>query len=219
MPRLLDGATGERLELAAYREDFAERYEQASEFWKLEVGQVFTEPGSESWEAFCRGEWEEALRLLEERRPLIADLYRKDAARGMIYRRVRIVRLPPSGYLQWELHSLKIRDELGGKVRVLRSDEIAELEDQGPLPDINVVGTGTVYQIMYDGDGTANHAVRYTDKALVRHCRDFIAGLYERGEPIGEFFRREIAQLPRPARPEIPHDYLERTGPFQPPRV
>lgn len=219
MPRPLDGATGERLERAAYREDFAGRYAQASEFWKLEVGQVFAEPGSESWEAFGRGEWGEALRLLEERRPLLADLYEKDAARGMAYRRVRIVRLPPTGYLQWELHSLKIRDELGGKVRVLRGDEVAELEDQAPLPDINVIGTDAAYRVIYNGDGAADHAIRYTDKVVVQRCRDFIADLYERGEPIGEFFQREIAQLPPPVRHEIPHHYLKRTGPPQAPRV
>lgn len=62
MPRPLGSAVGERLELSAYYTDFLKRYERASEFWKLEVGQVFAEPGNESWKAFDRGEWEESLR-------------------------------------------------------------------------------------------------------------------------------------------------------------
>lgn len=60
--RPLGGAAGERLELADYFADFAGR---AGEFWKLEARQVFAEPGNDSWKAFARGNWEEAVRLLE----------------------------------------------------------------------------------------------------------------------------------------------------------
>jgi hypothetical protein len=41
MPRPLGDAAGERLELPAYYEDFGEHYERATEFWKLEVEQVY----------------------------------------------------------------------------------------------------------------------------------------------------------------------------------
>lgn len=74
--------------------------------------------------------------------------------------------------------------------------------------------------IVYDGNGVLDHALRYTDKALVGRCRDFIAGLYGRGEPVSGFFRREIAPLPppRPARQAVPHDYMEQAGRPQPHR-
>jgi hypothetical protein len=40
------------MELAAYYADFQLHYNQAREFWKLERGQVFAEPGDTSWVAF-----------------------------------------------------------------------------------------------------------------------------------------------------------------------
>ena len=201
--QLLDGAVGERLELPAYYEDFRERFGRAREFWKLERGQVFAEPGSESWEAFNRGDWDESLRLIEERRAGLADYQRRNDARGMTSRRVRVVSLPPSPYLHWELRLLLLRDEFGQPTRVVPARDIAALEDQGPLPEISTLDGDVVYEVVYGDDGAADHAVRFTQPALAGRCRDLIAGLYERGEPIGEFFRREIAPLPLPLPPPL----------------
>jgi hypothetical protein len=75
-----------------------------------------------------------------------------------------------------------------------------------------------MYQAVYDERGVLAYALRYTSRPLVARCRDFIAALYDRGEPIRSFFEREIAQLPPPraAAPSIPRDYLARTGRPQP---
>lgn len=196
--RLLDDAVGQRLELPVYYEDFRERFGRANEFWKLERGQVFAEPGSESWEAFNRGDWEESLRLMEERRPGLIDYQRRNEARGMTSRRVRVVALPPSPYLHWELRFLRLRDEFGQSTRVVLDRDVTGLEAHGPLPEISTLDAGVVYEVVYGDDGAADHAVRFTQRELVGRCRDLIAGLYERGEPIEEFFRREIAPLSPP---------------------
>jgi hypothetical protein len=159
------------------------------------------------------------MRLMDKRRARLVDYFRNGAARGMVSRRVRLVALPPTEYLHWELYGLRQRDECGEAIRVLLAGEVAGLEDQGLLPDICTIGTSVAYRIVYDENGVIDHAVRFTDTALVERCRDFIAGLYERAEPIAEFFRREIAPLPppRPARQAIPHDYLEQAGRPRPP--
>lgn len=214
MPRPLDGASGERMDLSEYYADFQKRYLGTREFWKLERGQVFAEPGNASWEAFEAGDWGEALRLLEQGRDDLIAYYRERAARGTVSRRVRVVSLPLSGYLQWELHHLKIRDEVGGHSRILRDIDVAVLEDQGSLPEIYTMDDDGMYQAVYDQHGVLEYALRYTDAALVRRCRRFIADLYDRGEPIADFFAREVAHLPppRPTVPTIPKDYLVRTG-------
>jgi hypothetical protein len=198
MPRPLGDAVGERMELPEYYADFQRKFRHAQEFWKLERGQVFAEPGDASWEAFDAGDWDKAMRLAEARRADLRRYHEENAAAGIRTRRVRIVSLPVTAYLQWELHLLRLRDEVGGPIRILRASAITDLEDQGQLPDI------------YTMDGT----VMYQDQALVRRCRDYIADLYARGEPIGDFFEREIAHLtpPSPATPTIPRDYLVRTG-------
>jgi hypothetical protein len=67
MSRPLDGAVGQRMDLPAYYADFKKNFSRTRKFWKLERGQTFAEPGDPSWEAFDRGDWEEAMQLLENR--------------------------------------------------------------------------------------------------------------------------------------------------------
>lgn len=214
MSRPLGGAVGQLMALADYYADFERNFATTREFWKLERGQEFAEPGDASWEAFDGGDWEESMRLLEERRADLVDYHRDAAAAGTHTRRIRIVSLPLTPYLQWELNLLKIRDETGGPIRVLPVDRVRDLEDQGPLPDIYTMDDAVMYQAIYDERGVLEAARRFDDPALIRRCREFIAGLYRKGEPIGEFFRREVAPLPpaRPPRPAIPRGYLRETG-------
>jgi hypothetical protein len=37
---------------------------------------------------------------------------------------------------------------------------VANLEDHGPLPDINLLNIGVMYQVIYDDYGVLDHAVR-----------------------------------------------------------
>jgi hypothetical protein len=214
MPRPLGDAVGERMELPRYYADFRRNFRHAQKFWKLERGQVFAEPGDLSWEAFDAGDWDEAMHLLEERREDLKHYHEENTEAGTETRRIRIVSLPVTPYLQWELYLLKIRDETGGPIRILPARAIADLEDQGPLPDIYTMDGTVMYQAVYDERGVLEYALRYTDQTLVRQCRDFIADLYARGEPISNFFEREIAHLPppHPVAPVIPRDYLVQTG-------
>lgn len=214
MPRPLGSAAGERMELDPYFADFGRDYASAREFWKLERGQSYAEPGEPDWQAFNRGDWAESMRLMEADREELAGLSQEDKARGMIARRVRIVALPLTPYIHWELYALRIRDGLCESIRVLLDTEIADLEDQGPLPDIYTIDRRVMYQAVYNDDGVLENALKYTDGELVSQCRDFIVGLYDRGEPLGSFFEREIAHLPPPRRaePALPVDYLERKG-------
>jgi hypothetical protein len=214
MPRPLDGVVGERMELPAYYADFEANFSHARKFWKLERGQAFAEPGDASWEAFDRGDWDEAMRLLECRRADLVNYHEETAAAGTSTYRIRIVSLPLTPYLQWELNLLRIRDETGGPIRILLDSQVADLEDEGPLPEIYTMDSTVMYEAVYDDHGVLECALRYTDTALVGRCRDFISGLYRRGEPIGDFFRGEVAHLPpaRPAKPAIPQDYLTQTG-------
>lgn len=214
MPRPLGNAVGERLELPALYDDSNRDLARAREFWKLERGQEFAEPGNASWEAFARGDWAESLRLIEGFREGMTRHHQALAAAGTSTYRIRIVSLPPTPYVQWELHVLRLRDETGGLTRVLLDTKVAELEDQGQLPNIQTMGREVMYQPVYDGSGVTEYGLRYTDKALVSRCRDFIADLYARGEPLADFFKREIVPLPPPGLPgpALPEDSRERTA-------
>src|SRR5262249_53605547 len=214
MSNPLAGMIGERLELADYYADFERNFWVATSFWKLERGQTFAEPGNASWEAFDAGDWGKSLDLLEADRPALREYHERVAALGVEPRRVRIVEFPITPYLQWELHALAIRDECGGPVRVLPATDIADLEVGGPLPDVHTVGDEVMYEAVYDRNGVLKGARRYEGRDGVRRCRDLIVSLFDRAEPLADFFAREVAVLPMPhlGRRRLPDGYLERAG-------
>jgi hypothetical protein len=208
------GPAGERMAVADYYADFERSFWQAGSFWKLERGQTFAEPGNASWEAFDAGDWEKSLHLLEADRPGLLEYHERVAALGFTPRRVRIIEHPIVPYLQWELHALAIRDECGGPVRVLPAAEVAGLEADGPLPEVHTVGDDLMYIPVYDRNGVIEAAYRFADRAAVGRCRALITGLFERAEPMADFFRREVAVLPPPpiGQRALPARYLELSG-------
>lgn len=200
MHDLFAGAPGERLSLGEYWADFEQRFwaTTAPGFWKLERQQTFKEPGDDGWQAFAAGRWTESLGILDERRTEFADYYRRIADRGFHTRRVRVVEKPFTPYLQWELHVLRLRHEYGGLTRVVGPDRISGYEVSGPLPEIYTLGTDVMYEAIYDDDGVLTAAQRWLDQDLVVRCQRFVADLYRDGEPLDEFFDREVASLEPP---------------------
>jgi hypothetical protein len=193
--------TGERLEVDKYFGDYEARFSALAggDSWKLERRQSFQEQGSPSWDAFARGEWGEALRLLEQRRESLVDDYASAARAGWTLYRVRIVAEPISPYMRWELHSLRQRNECGEKIRIVEAANIVELERGGELPEILTLGSDAVYQILYDEDGVLRGAFRSLLASEVAAWRNFIDDLYGHGEDIENYFDRKAALL-RPPR-------------------
>lgn len=200
MPELPPRFTGDRLSLDEYLRDYHARFWRTgpSGCWKLERRQTFREPNNASWEASARGEWDRAIELLHQARDNVREYQRKILDHGFEFRRLRIVEKPYSPYLIWELNSILIRHEYGERIRVLPAAELSGLEIGEPLPEILVLGTDVVYQVIYDETGTATGAVRTTRSDTVRSWAGFIRGLFGRGENLADFFVREIAGL-RPA--------------------
>lgn len=208
MPDSLDGwdAAGTRLALADYRADFraADSTIAGQDSWKLERRQHFRQPGTASWEAFARGEWDEALRLIEARRGSLMKSGAEAAEKGTRLYRLRVVAQPIIPYLQWELHSLKLRVECGELIRVLPAAAVRDLEDDGELPEIVTLGSSVAYHILYNPNGELIGGVKVTDPRGVGRATDLIRRLYARGEDLAEFFEREVAPLPPPRGNSVP---------------
>jgi hypothetical protein len=202
MSDLLDGASGERMKLDAYYADFENNFWSITDlgFWKLERKQAFKEPDYDSWEAFARGDWDQSMRLLEAGRADMEGYHRKVAKHGFVAARVRVVEEPISAYLQWELNALRIRDECGGSVHIVRPEQITRFETGGPLPEIYTLGLNVMYEAVYDDEGVLDSVARYVDRDLITRCQRFIADLYEMGEPLKRYFGRHVAPLPPPDR-------------------
>ncbi|MFD7896394.1 DUF6879 family protein [Streptomyces sp. NPDC059743] len=191
---------GERLVRDVYRRDFRERFAaiRNRDSWKLERRQHFEEQGSASRDALSRGDWDEALRLIEEQREDLLASVREDERRGSRFHRVRVVEKPLTPYLQWELYSLRQRAECGGRVRTISAEAVAASEGHGLLPELVVLGGRTLYEIVYTESGVPNGAVRYTDSEIVGRWESYIKELYGAGEDVESYFAREVAHLPPP---------------------
>lgn len=196
---VLQDTDGIRLGLDEYRVEFRDRqWQSGTESWKLERQQHFREPGFPSWEAFASGDWEGALRLMEEEREFLQDFFARARAFGMDLYRVRVVEKPVDPYLQWELHLLKIRAECGERIRVISPDRLGDTESDRPLPELVNLGPRTLYRIIYDDQGVLSGAIRYSDPIVVADAVDTMRGLHKQGEDITAYFAREIAPLPPP---------------------
>ncbi|MDT0342788.1 DUF6879 family protein [Streptomyces litchfieldiae] len=199
-PPALDPTRGVRLLRSVYRPDFRSRNAeiQNRDSWKFERRQHFEEQNDPSRDALTRGDWNEALRLLEEERDDIRQAVRADAGRGSVFHRVRIVEEPLTPYVQWELHALRIQAECGRRIRVVRAERVSPLESGGPLPEVVVLGGATLYDIAYTDEGVPDGATRYEDPDVVQGWEAFIARLYADGEDVRSYVERSVAHLPPP---------------------
>ena len=189
----------ERMDRPTYHADFGRIYNSGIGFLnKLERGQNFKERGFASWEAFAAGDWTRALSLAEERRDDYAQELHKAAQLGIPHRRLRVVEFPITPYVQWEFFVLRVRVDLGDDIRVLDARKISDIEKERPVPEVVIVGDVAMYEVVYDADGNAAGANRFTEPALIREtCLGFDT-LYERGEGFYDFFDREIVPLDPP---------------------
>src|SRR2546423_13816008 len=73
---LLNKSSGEQLTRAGFGEDLDNRFASSGSYdsWKLERLQNFSQPGDARWEALARGDWDEAIRLIGERRESLKKL-------------------------------------------------------------------------------------------------------------------------------------------------
>ncbi|KOT43130.1 hypothetical protein ADK41_06605 [Streptomyces caelestis] len=189
----------ERMDRPTYHADFRRVYESGIRHLnKLERGQNFKERGFASWEAFAAGEWDRALSLIQEKRDVYARQFRTAARLGILERRLRVVEFPVTPYVQWELFVLRLRVELGDHIRVLDARDIADIEQSRPVPEVVILGDDALYEVLYDEDGNAAGANRFTDRALIRETSAGFDALYERGDDFHAFFDREIAPLAPP---------------------
>ncbi|MFF7471824.1 DUF6879 family protein [Streptomyces sp. NPDC008092] len=189
----------ERMDRPAYHADFSRVYNSGIGFLnKLERGQHFKERGFPSWEAFAAGDWTRALSLAAERRDDYAQELQKAAQLGVPHRRLRVVEFPITPYVQWEFFVLRVRVDVGDDIRVLDARKISDIEKDRPVPEVVILGEVAMYEVVYDDDGNAAGANRFTDRALIRETSLGFDTLYERGEGFSDFFGREIVPLGPP---------------------
>jgi hypothetical protein len=193
----MHGVAGLEFGPEEYLADFWSHFQRIDdEFWKLERIQNFREPEEPSWVAMMEGDWDRALGLGEATRD--GNPQEPEYAGGLVRRRVRIVEQPVTPYLQWEMQMLKIRGAAGEHIRVLDAHAVEHLESKRPLPELVILDTLTMYQVLYDDKGTLNGARRVDDTDVIKACGRELTTLFDRGEDLLAYFEREIVFLPPP---------------------
>ncbi|WP_176611410.1 DUF6879 family protein [Actinomadura sp. WMMB 499] len=173
----------ERVTPDGFLESFREAWERTERrFLKLECWQSYREAeGVRSQEAFEAGDIERARRLLEEEAMGDQPLRDEVKARGLEFTRVRLLDLPLTGYLRYEMINYEVRDRLGERMEfiappspvegyfdfLLFDSHTALIHDYGPGP----VGHQT-------GGWLTHHP------ATLHALSDTIADLRTRGEPV-----------------------------------
>ncbi|MBB1242246.1 hypothetical protein GL263_01430 [Streptomyces durbertensis] len=194
----------ERMDRPNYHADFKRVYHSGIGFLnKLERGQHFKERGFDSWEAFAAGDWPSALALADQRRDDYAEELQRAARLGVSHRRLRVVEFPITPYVQWEFFVLRVRVDLGDDIKVLDARRISDIEKNRPVPEVVILGDVAMYEVVYDRDGNADGANRFTDRSLIRKTSTGFDALYESGEDFHDFFDREIVPLPPPQGPGV----------------
>ncbi|MFD8262653.1 DUF6879 family protein [Streptomyces griseoluteus] len=189
----------ERMNRPTYHADFSRVYNSGIDFLnKLERGQHFKERGFASWEAFAAGDWSRALSMADEKRDDYALEMQKAAQLGTPHRRLRVVEFPITPYVQWEFFVLRVRVDLGDDIKVLDARKISNIEKDRPVPEVVILGEVAMYEVVYDDDGNAAGARRFSERELIRETSRGFDALYARGEDFHDFFEREIAPLPPP---------------------
>ncbi|MFE4670561.1 DUF6879 family protein [Streptomyces sp. NPDC056716] len=190
----------ERMDRPTYHADFRRVYLGGiHHLKKIERGQNFKERGFASWEAFAAGEWDRAISLVREKRDVYAEQFREAARLNIFQRRLRVVEFPVTPYVQWELFVLRLRVELGDNIKVLDARKISDIERDRPVPEVVILGDAAMYEVLYDDDGNAMGAHRFTDQALIKETSAGFDALYERADGFHDFFDREIAPLAPPS--------------------
>ncbi|WP_150241208.1 DUF6879 family protein [Nocardiopsis quinghaiensis] len=197
---VLTDLRGDLLGLDAYDEDFARRFGalRGADAWKLERLQDFHEPENPSWMRYRSGEVHESLRMLEEDRTGLVEMFSGLEREGTRVLRVRVVEWPLTPYLHWELHSLHVRAQCGEHIRVVGPEAVAHLEGRGVVPEVLTLGDEVTYRIRYDERGVLAGSVRHTDPGVTARCREEIAALYRGAEPLESYFPREVAPAGMP---------------------
>lgn len=199
MLELVHEAAGEVLRpVKRYLDDSNQYWTRINRFDKLERKQTFSEPYRESWRLFAAGRWRESLIQIERDRPEVVAEFAEDARIGYTSHRVRVVELPITPYLQWEMNYFRARVACGEDIRIVGPDTVSAYETDGAVPELIFMGKHAMYEVLYDSRGELAGGRKFIDPDLVEGCLTEVQSLHSSGEDFWTFFEREVAPLPPP---------------------
>ncbi len=181
-----------------FRERFLKEWHASStRFLKVERRQNYAEPSDPSYQAFARGNFAEAHRLVAERIREQEPFYRPARARGVDLLRIRIVDQPLSSYLRdYELPSYVISAQLGERIVVTRADAIRQILDEFRVPDFLLFDARCVLVNRHSEAGTPDGALLVDEPSLVDEYRSVAERLLASAVGLDSFLVEEGIAVP-----------------------
>lgn len=180
---------GLRLTLDEFQSWFSDAWSKLdSRFLKLECWQSYQEvEGSESQEAYNRGDIAAARDLLLREAEADRPLYQDIKMRGIDYARIRFVQEPVTSYLKYELMAYEVRAVMGENIEIVRFDPTLRLPSEDHFDFL-----------LFDQHTALIHDYGSGDSGLqtggwLTHSRDVITSLEQEALNL----RRNAVPLPR----------------------
>lgn len=163
---------------------FLDAWSAAQErFLKIERRQTYSQVDDESYQAFLRGDYADALSLLRRELMQQRAMYDEARANGVALVRLRQFEEPLSDYLRhYEIPSYSISEELGETVYFARPDPSAD-----ELPDCIVFDSTVMFVNTYDGLGRLGGAIEVLDQEQIQRTVSLAEKLLTTAEPLGSF--------------------------------
>jgi hypothetical protein len=123
---------GKRLDLDEFGAQFAAAWSRLGErFLKLECCQEYQElEAAESQNAYNNGDINLARNLLRSEAESDRSLYQDVKRRNIEYARIRLIHLPLTAYLDYEMMAYAVRAKLGENIRITRCSEAIPLPNE-----------------------------------------------------------------------------------------
>jgi hypothetical protein len=185
---LLAGST--RLSLDAFRAEFAAAWSRLGKrFLKVECWQEYQElEAAASQEAYNRGDVALARELLRSEADSDRPLYGDVRHRGIDYARLRLVKLPLTPYLEYEMMAYSIRAEMGENI------EVTQIPGEVELPGADyfdfLLFDAAVALIHDYGSGAAgvqSGGWLVRDPQVISILEGTALGIRARAVPVGDF--------------------------------
>jgi Family of unknown function (DUF6879) len=183
-----------RLSLDEFAAEFAGAWSRlTSRFFKLECWQSYQELDSnKSLAAYNAGDLDETANLLQREAEADRPLYDSVRARGVTYARIRLVQLPLTPYLKYEIINYRIRREMGEWI------EIVKIPSDVPLPNAQFFDfllfdeqAALIHDYGDDGRQIGGWATRRPE--VLRTLAEKAVGLRRQASSLAEFLKSPVS--------------------------
>ncbi|MPZ84386.1 MAG: hypothetical protein GEV28_29935 [Actinophytocola sp.] len=179
---------GKRLSLETFAIEFSDAWNNlASRFLKLECWQTYQEQESnKSHSEYKLGNVANAAKMLENEAETDRPLYEGVKSRRLKYARVRLIKLPLTPYLRYEMISYRIREQMGENIEVVQVGSEVSLPNEEYF-DFLLFDRTTALVHDYGTDGRQVGGWLVEDAETLERLERTTAQLRRHAVPIGRF--------------------------------